>query len=164
MSLQGKKMNRLFPLITLFLLLSACATSTPENTFDEASNDNPNVKFKILAQGIHSNISLVNQMVIRTQKDWMQLLKIHASTNAASLPTIDFSNNIVIVIFAGQQPSGGYSVGVSNIKRADDNLFVSVTFTEPKAGSTVTLALTQPYIFLVTEKVDGKILFLAKKK
>jgi len=157
-------MNKLFPLVVALLFtLSACAIPSTNNEIDDQTGDNPNVKFKVVAQGIHSNISLVSQLVIKTKADWNRLLKIHAGNNATSLATIDFNDDIVITVFAGQQPSGGYSVGVSKIKKVDDNLYVSLTFTEPKQGDPVTLATTQPFIFLSTEKVEGKIIFLADK-
>ena len=68
---------------------------------------------------------------------------------------------MVIAVFAGQQPSGGYAVGISHLKRMDNNLYVSVTFKEPGRNETVSLALTQPYIFIATEKIDGKVIFIA---
>lgn len=148
----------IFVLITLSL--SSCAvTTTPP--FDDGTGDNLAVKFNIISQGEFSNISLPNQLVIRNKTDWLRLLKIQGNTEGFKHANVDFYDNIVIAVFAGQQPTGGYSVGVSNIKRVDSNLYVTVTFTEPKKNETVSLALTQPYIMISTAKVDGKIIFLA---
>ena len=148
----------LFSLIAL--IASSCAT-TSSPPADDGTGDNLNVKFDIISQGQHSNISLPNQLVIKTKNDWLRLLKIQGNTQDFKNANIDFYEKIVIAIFAGQQPSGGYSVGISNIKRIDSNLYVTVTFTEPTAKQSVSLALTQPYIMLSTEKVDGRIIFLA---
>jgi len=157
-------MNKIF--ILFFSLLTAC-NSAP--TLDEDTGDNPNVAFKIIAKGQHSNISLANQLVIKNRADWLQLLKINGDTSIINKKNsksfaIDFSDNIVIALFAGQQPTGGYSIGVSHIKKVNDNLFVTLSFTEPNKNDNVSLALSQPYIFLSTEKIDGKVIFLTPKQ
>lgn len=143
------------------LIVTSCATTSSSSIEEDETGDNLNVKFKTISQGQYSNISLPNQLVIKNKKDWLRLLKIQGNTQGFKNTKIDFYENIVIAIFAGQQPSGGYSVGVSNIKRIDSNLYVTVTFTEPAKNESVSLALTQPYIMLATEKVEGKIIFLA---
>jgi len=150
-------MNRLKNLTPpfLFLLFAACATT---NTM---STDSINTDFNIIAQGQFSNISLARELVITNKADWQRLWNIHRGSQQRKIPRINFDNKIVIVIFAGQQPSGGYAVGVSHLKRLDDNLVVVVTFKEPRNGQSVSLALTQPYIFISTEKVDGKVSFVA---
>jgi len=159
----AKKMNKFLITINALLLLlsiSACATPPTVTIEDENIGDNLNVKFSIISQGSHSNISLPNQLVIKNKKDWQRLLLIHNDPRTSDSASIDFQDKIVIAIFAGQQPSGGYTVGVSNIKRINENLFLTLSFTEPKRNDSVSLALTQPFIILSTNKVDGKIVFL----
>ncbi len=167
MLLHVRKMNKFLVFTAFILNLSACASSN--DFFDDGTGDNPNVAFKIIAQGQYSNISLANQLVIKNKKNWLRLLKINAdstildSKHAKNL-AIDFDDKVVIAVFAGQQPSGGYSISISNIKRVDDNLLVTLHFKEPGNNSNVSLALTQPYIMVSTDIVDGKIIFLAEKK
>jgi len=151
----------LFPLLFAFIALSSCATSSNSNIEDDEEGNNLNVKFEILLDGSFSNISLPNQLVIKNSKDWVRLLKIHGNANGIKKNKIDFDDNIVIAIFAGQQPSGGYSLNVTNIKRIDDNLFITVNFHQPAQNEKIGLALTQPFILLSTKRVDGKIIFLA---
>ncbi len=142
-----------------FFLLTSCATN---NTIilDEDS-DFANPPFRIIAQGQYSNISLSRQLVIKNRQDWQRLWNIHRLQPDLKRPYINFSNDMVIAVFAGQQPSGGYAVGINHLKRMDNNLYVSVTFKEPGRNETVSLALTQPYIFIATEKIDGKVIFIA---
>lgn len=155
---------KMISLILMSLLaLSSCASTSTSYNDDEEAGNNLNVKFTTLAQQSFSNISLPRQLVIKSTKDWLRLLKIHGNTQGLNKSNInvDFYENIVIAIFAGQQPSGGYTVGVSNIKRIDGDLYVTLTFKEPGKNEDVSLALTQPYIMISTEKIDGKIIFLA---
>ena len=151
----------LLSLLFAFIALSSCATSSNSNIEDDEEGNNLNVKFEVLLDGAFSNISLPNQLVIKNSKDWLRLLKIHGNTNGIKKKNIDFDDNIVIAIFAGQQPSGGYSLNVTNIKRIDENLFVTINFHQPAQNEKVGLALTQPFILISTKKVDGKIIFLA---
>jgi len=147
-----------------FVSLLSCSTGNTITDPDEDFIDNPNVKFNIIARGHYSNISLANQLVIRNTKDWQQLLKINGDASLTTLPAINFDEQFVIAVYAGQQPSGGYAVEVTNIKRLDDNLFVSVALTEPEKNENVSLVLTQPYIIVATQSVDGKVIFLANTK
>lgn len=149
-----------FLLISL-LLMSACSTPSTSNFDDDESTDNLNIAFNTLLQGQFSNISLPNQLVIKTSKDWRRLLKIHGDIKNLKKQKVDFYDKIIIAIFAGQQPSGGYAVNVTNIKRIDNNLHVTVSFHEPGNNESVSLALTQPFILLETDKVEGRIIFLA---
>ena len=155
------KHHYLLTLLFAFILLSSCATSSNTNIDEDEEGNNLNVKFEVLLNGSFSNISLPNQLVIRNSKDWLRLLKIHGNTQGIKKKSIDFDDNIAIAIFAGQQPSGGYSLNITNIKRIDENLFITVNFHQPTQKEKVNLALTQPFIILSTKKVDGKIIFLA---
>ncbi len=154
------KYDNLKPLLYfLFVLLTSCATTNTDLSDDQLYT--VNVKFNIVAQGQYSNISLPRQLVITNQSDWQRLWQIHGGNQKQQLPQINFDDNMVIAIFAGQQPSGGYVVGINGLKRLDENLTVLVTFREPQPGEQVSLALTQPYIFISTAKVDGNVRFVA---
>lgn len=170
MLLHVRKMNKFLAVLFIAVILSlgACSTSSTE-FFDDGTGDNPNVAFTVIARGQYSNISLPNELVIKSTKDWLRLLKINGDTsiltgkNSKSL-AIDFDEKIVIAVFAGQQPSGGYSIDITNIKRVDNNLLVTLKFNEPGRNESVSLALTQPYIMVSTDQVEGKIIFLAANK
>ncbi len=157
-------MNKLYnlnPLLYfLFFILTSCSTTSTNPDNDDALYT-INANFKIIANGQYSNISLTRELVIKNKKDWQRLWEIHSGNQKKKRPRINFDDNMVIAIFAGQQPSGGYALGVSSLKSLDENLTVSVTFTEPPQNEQVSLALTQPYIFISTAKVDGKVTFVA---
>ena len=144
----------------LLFLLTSCSTTDTNSDNDDALYT-INANFKIIAQGQYSNISLARELIVKNKKDWRRLWEIHSGNQKQQRPHVNFDDNMVIAIFSGQQPSGGYAVGVSKLKRLDDNLTVSVTFKEPQQGKSVSLALTQPYIFISTAKVDGKVTFVA---
>lgn len=157
-------MNKLQPVKLLLLFLSILLTSCATTEVTQPVEDNIytiNAAFNIVARGQFSNISLERQLIIKNKEDWQRLWNIHRGDRKNQSPKINFNDKIVIAIFSGQQPSGGYAVGVSQMKILDDNLYVGVTFKEPQQGDQVSLALTQPYIFVSTNKVDGKVIFIA---
>ncbi|MBN4080414.1 protease complex subunit PrcB family protein [Beggiatoa alba] len=153
-----------FLLIACILLLTGCTSgSNSAGSFEDENEMGhyPDIDFKIFSTGSFSNISLPQQLVIRTKKDWLHFWKIHNDGQGLKRPKVNFDQNMVIAVFAGQQPSGGYSVGISHLKQHDENLYVMLSFTEPKPGELVSLALTQPYILISTENIDSKVIFLA---
>ncbi len=157
-------MNKLQPIKLLLLLLSILLTSCATTEVAQPVENNIytiNAKFNIIARGQFSNISLERQLIVKNKEDWQRLWNIHRGDKKNKSPRINFNDKIVIAIFSGQQPSGGYAIGISQMKILDDNLYVGVTFKEPQQGDSVSLALTQPYIFVSTNKVDGKVIFIA---
>ena len=91
-------------------------------------------------------------------------------------PEVDFAEEILVVIFAGQRPSGGYSLEVDGACRgatgadaaandragagaaaADAALHVCYTLYEPREGAMVTMALTSPYLFLAVKRPVDEI-------
>jgi hypothetical protein len=59
--------------------------------------------------------------------------------------SIDFSRDIVLCVFRGQKPTGGYGISVTSIQRRGDNITVSLEMSDPAPGSMLTQALTNPF-------------------
>lgn len=60
-------------------------------------------------------------------------------------PTVDFGHRSVIVLFMGQQTSGGHAVTAASVVGVGDVLQVTVRLRVPGAGCMTTMALTSPY-------------------
>jgi hypothetical protein len=60
-------------------------------------------------------------------------------------PTVDFERRSVIVLFMGQQSSGGHSVAATSVVSRGEVLHVMVRFRVPGAGCMSTTVLTSPY-------------------
>lgn len=56
---------------------------------------------------------------------------------------IDHANFLILSM--GEKPTGGYSIGIDNVKETDKNIIVSVKETEPKPGEMATMGFTNPY-------------------
>jgi hypothetical protein len=101
------------------------------------------------------------QVVIRDSDAWKSLWKEMQSqrTPAPATPDVDFSREMVVGVFLGQKPTGGYSVRVTRIEQAPDVLKVEFKETRPAPDSIVTQALTQPYHLVVVPKQEGRLDF-----
>jgi len=120
--------------VASFLLLlascAACAAAAP-------------VPFSPLAKGLASGVAQPTQIVVRTQNDWAALWSRHMRTQIASPPPpVDFSRDMVVALFMGERPIGGYAIEVTRIERTDSGLSVHYRSTRPDPAAMQAQALT----------------------
>jgi hypothetical protein len=67
------------------------------------------------------------------------------ATLAALRPGVALPDGVVLIaVFQGQQPTGGFTVRITRIERSGERLVVHATFTKPLDNAFVTQALTSP--------------------
>ena len=114
------------------------------------------VTFKTILKGEISGIHEAMQIVLRSAADWQDFWGKHMAFQAEQRPSpaVDFGRDIVIGVFVGNRPTGGYAAEIVNIEK--DNGMTTVNFKEttPPRGSMVTQSLTQPF-HLVRVSKDG---------
>lgn len=67
------------------------------------------------------------------------------ATIASLRPGVALPDGVVLIaVFQGQQPTGGFAVRVTRIERTGERLIVHATFTKPLDNAFVTQALTSP--------------------
>ncbi len=100
------------------------------------------VAFVELAQGLQSKEKRrVNYLVQSTS----ELTRLWSMIDAAGTPpAIDFSTDSVIAVFAGEQPTLGYSIEVTRIEDAAKR-HVAVTFSKPGGSCISGQSITSPY-------------------
>jgi hypothetical protein len=134
--------------LLLVLLLVACQT-LPAGEY--------RVPFRVLASGTHSAITQPREWVIRDSARWRQLWRM--TGHHASPPPVDFDSQMVIALFMGEQPSGGYSIGIARITDTPQGLQVEVRLQRPAPDSMVSMALTQPWVIVRLPRHDGPVQF-----
>ena len=74
-------------------------------------------------------------------------------------PEVAFESHTVVAIFMGQQPSGGYSIGIDAVCRtgADTTIHLCYSAYQPAEDAIVTMALTSPYAFVAIPVPDADI-------
>ncbi|MEH2371468.1 protease complex subunit PrcB family protein [Nostoc sp.] len=127
-----------------------------------------NINFTTIARGADSGHQGASQMVIDNLERWIDLWQQHTcNTEPPSLvPQVDFTRYRVVVIFAGEKPTGGYSVEILSAETSSSqtkdrsSLVITVQYRQPGAGDFVTEALTYPYHMIRIPKIDvNKVVF-----
>ncbi len=98
--------------------------------------------FVEITHGTQSEIKKRTNYLITSQEGLTKLWKL-IQANAPE-PKVDFNTHAIIAVFAGQKPTGGYSISVTKIEDGEMRNVV-VTLTSPGADCMVTQAVTTPY-------------------
>lgn len=149
-----------------FLGLAALARMTL------AQSGQAEIKFNTLLQQSQSSHAQKKNYVIRSQAEWQKLWQ---QMQAASflprnvrtdslLHKIDFTKQMLIAVFQGEQPSGGYSIAVTKLVRASNRLEVFIEEQSPGADCFTTQMLTYPYHIIVTEASVTKVTFTSRSR
>ena len=79
------------------------------------------VPFSTLATGLASGVGQPTQIVVRSQNEWTALWSRHMRAPSAPPPppSVDFSRDMVVALFMGERPTGGYAIEVTQIERTD---------------------------------------------
>lgn len=100
------------------------------------------VPFTEIAEGTRSTVSTRANYLI-TSAD--QLTKLWAMIDATGTPpTIDFKNNSIIAVFAGNESVAGSAIAVTKIEDTNART-VSVTITEPSGACALKQKTAAPY-------------------
>jgi hypothetical protein len=115
------------------------------------------VSFQTVVKGSRSGIREPLQIVIRSQTEWDALWKKHVSIemNPPPPPAIDFNKQIVIGVFLGEKPTGGYDVEIIRAEQTDGALVIHYREKNPPPGGIVIQSLTQPFHIIRVARDDN---------
>ena len=152
-------------LFILFLNISpsqvhAVTNSRPLSQLAAGQSDTKltvDISFQTVVKGSRSGVRDPLQIVIRSQAEWDALWKRHVSieTNPPPPPAIDFNKEIVIGVFLGEKPTGGYDVEIIRTEQSDSVLVIHYREKSPLPGSIVIQAVTQPFHIIQVVRDDS---------
>lgn len=119
------------------------------------------LEFTTIEKGFFSGFTKRKNWVIKTQEQWLKLWNMHTSTRIPHPPSpvIDFTKNMVLAVFIGQKPTGGFSVEIIRVEKKEDTIVVFFRETKPSPDAEVTAVLTQPYHIIKIKKTDLPVVF-----
>jgi hypothetical protein len=117
------------------------------------------IPFTTVARGPISGIESPRQVTVRSQAEWETLWKAHAGSQA--IPPVDFSSTMVVGVFLGSRPSGGFTVEISRIVREGGSLIVEYRERKPGPGAVAAQLLTSPFHLVTLDRQDGPVEFRA---
>jgi hypothetical protein len=118
---------------------------------------------RTIEKGAQSNVDAARRAVARTPDEWTALWKSHNFDKPA--PHVDFDREMVIAVFMGSRPTGGFSVQIVSVaERAEQGGGLLVTYheTSPKPGAITVQVLTFPYHIVAVPKRPGTVTFEMK--
>ncbi len=118
--------------------------------------DAESLPLRKIAKGALSGIAEARQEVIKDQAAWERWWTKHAvkGNSLETIPTIDFSKEMVIAVTMGRRNTGGHSIEITTAETAGQQLKISVRRTSPPPGAMVMQALTAPFHFVSVPKSD----------
>lgn len=153
-------MHRHSSLILFFLVaitLLSCATPPPPP--DPELEKHP--PFTVIDQGTQSGLTLAKHLVITSAEDWQELWHVHSNK---PVPKIDFTKEMVIAVFLGEYPTGGYQVEVHSLEKTTTALQVVLTIHSPAADAARSMALSQPFVMIKTARISLPVQFSLYQK
>jgi len=112
---------------------------------------------KTVDKGSMSAIDTQRQVTVRTPDEFATFWKSHA--NDRKMPEVDFTSNMVVGIFLGTRPTGGYGAEIVSAQPEGGALVVKYKETRPGRGSMTAQVLTSPFHLVAVPKVDGAVRF-----
>jgi hypothetical protein len=127
----------------------------------QAEGNEEMVPFVTLSRGITSAMAGRSFLAIRTAQEWQDIWHQHSShlTVSPGLPPVDFSKEMVIAIFQGNKPTGGFSIEILRVEKSEEKFLVFYKEVTPPPGSMVPQALTQPCHMIKLQRMEGEVIF-----
>ena len=104
------------------------------------------VPFTKLAYGPHSVVTKRVNYLITSPTELSELW--HLVDAKGKIPSVDFTQNEVIAVFAGQQPTTNYAVTVSKVQDSSARM-ISIMFKNPSSNCASQNAVIAPYEIIV---------------
>lgn len=115
------------------------------------------VPFTTLAQGNESAIEEPREAVVRTTAEWKALWARHAPDQP--MPAVDFSNSMVVGVFAGFRNTAGFRVEITAIEATGDGVIVTWRESRPAPDAILAQVITYPFHLVRTGRTDARVTF-----
>jgi len=115
-----------------------------------------------IQNGNFSGIREPLQVVVRTQDQWNNLWKKHASIQSPPSPPpgVNFTTEMVVGLFAGEKTTGGYELEITRAELKDSTLYIYYVEKNPTSGGMAIQAITQPFHLAKLPRHDTPVIFV----
>ena len=117
---------------------------------------------KTVARGVNSAVDDGRQVIARTPDEWTKVWRLHDSKRPA--PAVDFTREMVVGVFMGSRPTGGFGVEIVGTRQEGDAVIVQYRESMPGPGSMTAQVLTSPFHLVSVPRIDGDVKFELVKK
>jgi len=134
-------MKTLVALLSVLILFSCNSAKTSKT-----------VSYQVLSYSAYKGKKKESFEVIDNHDD---LKKIYNLVEDELVPNVDFAKSRVVVLFMGEKNTGGYAIGIEEVRTEGNKVIVKVKKNYPDGN--VTMAFTQPYMIAkinTTKKIE----------
>lgn len=128
-------------------------------TFPQQQVSRTLLPMRTLSQ-ISNSMILTPRYVVAQDAESFRMLWLEHMGSSDTMPMVDFSQEMVVAAFMGEQNSGGYSVTIAEVAEAEQRLRVKVSKTEPADDQMVIQMITAPAHLIAIPRRDLPIDFL----
>ena len=145
-------------LILILCAVDACVAQAP---LPPALNQ-MTIPVTTIQKGNFSGIREPLQAAVRTQDQWNNLWKKHASIQSPPSPPpgVNFTTEMVVALFAGEKTTGGYEVEITRAELKDSTLYIYYVEKNPTSGGMAIQAITQPFHLARLPRHDTPVIFV----
>lgn len=109
-----------------------------------------------IARGDASRIADARRAIVRTDDEWRTLWALHAGPDA-DLPDVDLAAVIVAAAFAGEKPSAGYSLEITDAQPVAGGVRLVVIEQRPGPGMVAAQIITSPFHIVSVDRMAGDV-------
>jgi hypothetical protein len=156
--------NFLYSIFVFLFVLAINSNLTAEekkskDEEEEQTQTMPTISYEVLLEGTFSGIKEPLQKVVTTNEEWEELWKKHVSVIVPQppVPEVDFENNVVAALFAGEKMKSGYQIRLKEVVPQGKDVIIRYKMVEPPQNSFTLTVLTQPFIFIKIPKPEGTV-------
>lgn len=122
------------------------------------------VPFTVLAEGTDAaNVPARKNYAVYDADELARLWTMAYGASGPAVPSVDFDTHYVIAVFAGEKPTGGYSIKVEDVSDQAALRYVSILLTTPGAACTTTQAITSPFQIVTVPFSDRELARVEKQ-
>ena len=114
----------------------------------------PPVQMTTINSDMMSGIDRAQQIVARTAAEWQALWQRHAPGRPA--PAVDFAKNMVVAVFLGSRPSGGFQVEITGVRTEGKCWLSQWAERRPAPGQIAAQVMTAPAHIVTVPRHDGR--------
>ncbi|WP_166921924.1 protease complex subunit PrcB family protein [Flavobacterium poyangense] len=148
----------------LFIAFGISACSLGNDNLDNSCGSNVNSTFTgfplLCNYSVKTEPEKPGALVVVDEEKLLSFFTKHPnSCPNPSDPTIDFTKNYLIGLFAGKKPTTGYSIKVTSIVENNCEIIVNLYEKSPQPGEPVSQTVTYPADYILIPKTPKKIFF-----
>jgi protease stability complex PrcB-like protein len=106
-----------------------------------------------IGQWTHTGIGEARRVVIRDANTWAEFW---SELGAGQRPDVDFTQNVVVAVTAGQRPAGGYEIAVDRVSQINGELSIEVVERTPGPNCLTSSGVTQPADVVVVPGISPR--------